>query len=43
MVRLRVSFTFDASALKGKTTVAFESVSYQEKEIAVHADIEFAT
>ncbi len=34
-----LSFTFDASALRGKTIVAFESVSYQEKEIAVHADI----
>lgn len=37
---VELSFTFDASALKGKTVVAFESVSYQEKEIAVHADIE---
>ena len=37
---VELSFTFDASALKGKTIVAFESVSYQEKEIAVHADIE---
>lgn len=34
-----LTFTFDASALKGKTIVAFESVSYQEKEVAVHADI----
>lgn len=39
---VELSFTFDASALKGKTIVAFESVSYQEKEIAVHADIESA-
>lgn len=37
---VELSFTFDASALKGKTIVAFESVSYQEKEIAVHTDIE---
>ncbi len=37
---VELSFTFDASALLGKTLVAFESVSYQEKEIAVHADIE---
>ena len=39
---VELSFTFDASALKGKTIVAFESVSYQEKEIAIHADIESA-
>lgn len=39
---VELSFTFDASALKGKTIVAFESVYYQEKEIAVHADIESA-
>ena len=37
---VELSFTFDSSALKGKTVVAFESVSYQEKEVAVHADIE---
>lgn len=37
---VELTFTFDASALKGKTLVAFESVSYKEKEIAVHADIE---
>ena len=35
-----LSFTFDSRALKGKTIVAFESLSYQEKEVAVHADIE---
>ena len=35
-----LSFTFDASALAGKTVVAFESVSYEGKEIAVHADID---
>lgn len=39
---VELSFTFDASALRGKTVVAFESVSYQEKEVAVHADIESA-
>lgn len=39
---VKLSFTFDASALRGKTIVAFESVSYQEKEVAVHADIESA-
>ena len=37
---VELSFTFDSSALKGKTIVAFESLSYQEKEVAVHADIE---
>lgn len=37
---MELSFTFDASALAGKTVVAFESVSYEGKEIAVHADIE---
>ncbi len=37
---VELSFTFDANALQGKTLVAFESVSYQEKEIAIHADIE---
>ena len=39
---VELSFTFDASALRGKTIVVFESVSYQEKEVAVHADIESA-
>lgn len=37
---VELTFTFDASALKGKTIVCFESVSYQEKEIAIHAEIE---
>jgi hypothetical protein len=36
---VELSFTFDASALKGKTIVAFESVFCEEKEVAVHADI----
>ena len=35
-----LTFTFDGSHLAGKTIVAFESVSYKGKEIAVHADIE---
>ena len=35
-----LTFTFDGSQLAGKTIVAFESVSYKGKEIAVHADIE---
>ena len=39
---VELSFTFDASALRGKTVVAFESVSYQDKEVAVHADIKSA-
>ena len=39
---VELSFTFDASALRGKTIVAFESVSYQEKEVAVHAEIKSA-
>lgn len=37
---VELSFTFDASALKGKTLVCFESVSYQDKEIATHTEIE---
>ncbi|BDF35851.1 hypothetical protein CE91St62_39130 [Lachnospiraceae bacterium] len=37
---VELSFTFDGSALQGKTIVAFESVSMEEKEIAIHADIE---
>lgn len=34
-----VVFTFDASALDGKTVVAFESVSTEDKTFAVHSDI----
>ncbi len=34
-----VSFTFDASRFAGKTVVAFETLIYKEKELAVHADI----
>ncbi len=35
-----VTFTFDGSSLKGKTIVAFESLSYESTELAVHADLE---
>lgn len=34
-----VTFTFDASSLKGKTVVVFESLAYKDKEVAVHTDI----
>ncbi len=34
-----LSFTFDASALAGKTLVAFETLKYKGKTIAVHKDI----
>ncbi len=37
---IEVTFTFDGSALKGKTVTAFETLTYKEKEIAVHAEIE---
>lgn len=37
---VELTFTFDGSSLKGKTIVAFESVTYEEKEIASHTDIE---
>lgn len=37
---VELTFTFDGSALKGKTIVAFEHVMYQDKEVAVHTDIE---
>lgn len=36
---VELSFTFDGSVLKGKTTVVFESVTFEEKEVAVHADL----
>lgn len=39
---IELSFTFDGSALQGKTVVAFESLRVDEKEVAVHADIEDA-
>lgn len=35
-----VVFTFSGVTLSGKHVVAFEKVLYEEKEIAVHADIE---
>lgn len=37
---VELSFTLDATALAGKTIVAFESVSYQDKEIAFHTQID---
>lgn len=37
---IEMVFTFDGSALKGKEIVVFETVAYQEKEVASHRDIE---
>lgn len=37
---VELTFTFNASALKGKTIVCFESVTYQEKVVAVHTQID---
>lgn len=37
-----LTFTFDASALGGKTLVAFETLYYKEREIASHADLKDA-
>ena len=37
---VEVNFTFDGSALAGKTVVAFETCYFEDHEIAVHADIE---
>ena len=37
-----MEFTFDASALKGKAVVVFENLYLEDKEIAVHANIEDA-
>lgn len=34
-----VTFTFDATGLEGKTLVAFETCTYEGKNVAVHADI----
>lgn len=34
-----LEFTFDASLLEGESVVAFESLYYKDREIAVHADI----
>ena len=35
-----MAFTFDSTALRGKSVVAFESLEYEGEEIAVHADLE---
>ena len=34
-----ITFTFDSSALAGKSLVAFETLYTEEKEVAVHADL----
>lgn len=34
-----IAFTFDASALAGKSVVVFESLTHVGKEVAIHADI----
>ena len=34
-----LEFTFDASLLEGESVVAFESLIYKDREIAVHADL----
>lgn len=39
---VELSFTFDASALSGKTLVAFETMTFEDHEVAVHADIKDA-
>ena len=36
---VQLTFSLNASTLAGKTTVAFETLQYEEKTIAVHADI----
>lgn len=38
--QIGVEFVFDASTLAGKTVVVFESLYYQEQEIAIHANLE---
>ena len=35
-----MAFTFDSSALKGKAVVVFETLYFENEEIAIHADIE---
>jgi len=35
-----MAYTFDATALRGKSVVVFESLSYEGVEIATHADLE---
>ena len=37
---VELTFTFDGSALAGKTVVAFEHVYYEDKEVGSHADME---
>ena len=34
-----ITFTFDSSSLKGKSIVAFEYLTYEDVEVAIHADI----
>ncbi len=34
-----ITFTFDASALAGKSVVVFETLYHEDKEVAIHADI----
>lgn len=36
---IELKFTFDSSALKGKAVVVFESLYYEDKEIATHSDL----
>ena len=36
---VEMEFKFDGSLLAGKTVVAFEAVTYKDKEVAVHADL----
>jgi len=36
---VKLEFTLDSSALKGKEVVAFEHLYYDDKEVAAHADI----
>ncbi len=36
---VEITFTFDSSALAGKTVVAFEDLYYNEKVVATHSDI----
>ena len=36
---VEISFTFDSTALNGKTIVVFETLYYEGMEVAVHADI----
>jgi len=36
---IELTFTFDGSALKGKTVVVFEKMYYEDALVAVHADI----